>query len=69
LAATSGWTIDGVLDRLGRLRGPDDDRRAQLEKAVLELLAESATRRRSSTLPPTEPDDGTEHALWKLTSS
>ncbi|HEY3774177.1 MAG TPA: DNA topoisomerase IB [Solirubrobacteraceae bacterium] len=34
----SGWTIGGELDRLGRLRGPDDRRRARLEAAVLDLL-------------------------------
>jgi DNA topoisomerase I len=34
----SGWTIGGELDRIGRLRGPDDRRRAQLEHAVLDLL-------------------------------
>ena len=34
----SGWTIGGELDRIGRLRGPDDRRRARLETAVLDLL-------------------------------
>ncbi|MGI8713244.1 MAG: DNA topoisomerase IB [Solirubrobacteraceae bacterium] len=34
----SGWTIGGELDRVGALRGPDDRRRARLEKAVLDLL-------------------------------
>jgi DNA topoisomerase IB len=34
----SGWTIGGELDRIGRLRGPDDRRRARLEDAVLDLL-------------------------------
>jgi DNA topoisomerase-1 len=34
----SGWTIGGELDRIGRLRGPDDRRRARLENAVLDLL-------------------------------
>lgn len=34
----SGWTIGGELDRSGALDGPDDRRRARLEKAVLELL-------------------------------
>ncbi len=34
----SGWTIGGALDRVGALNGPDDRRRARLEKAVLELL-------------------------------
>jgi DNA topoisomerase I len=34
----SGWTIGGALDRIGPLNGPDDRRRARLEKAVLELL-------------------------------
>jgi DNA topoisomerase I len=34
----SGWTIGGALDRIGSLNGPDDRRRARLEKAVLELL-------------------------------
>ena len=34
----SGWTIGGELDRLGDLRGPDDRRRARLERAVLALL-------------------------------
>ena len=34
----SGWTIGGELDRIGRLRGPDDRRRARLEHAVLDLL-------------------------------
>jgi DNA topoisomerase IB len=34
----SGWTIGGELDRIGRLRGPDDRRRARLEAAVLDLL-------------------------------
>jgi DNA topoisomerase-1 len=34
----SGWTIGGELDRLGTLRGPDDRRRARVERAVLDLL-------------------------------
>jgi DNA topoisomerase-1 len=34
----SGWTIGGEIDRIGRLRGPDDRRRARLESAVLDLL-------------------------------
>jgi DNA topoisomerase-1 len=34
----SGWTIGGALDRIGGLQGPDDRRRARLEKAVLDLL-------------------------------
>ena len=34
----SGWTIGGELDRIGSLRGPDDRRRARLERAVLDLL-------------------------------
>jgi DNA topoisomerase I len=34
----SGWTIGGEVDRLGDLRGPDDRRRARLERAVLELM-------------------------------
>ncbi|HTU28558.1 MAG TPA: DNA topoisomerase IB [Solirubrobacteraceae bacterium] len=34
----SGWTIGGAVDRIGRLKGPDDRRRAQLEAAVLDLL-------------------------------
>ena len=34
----SGWTIGGELDRIGRLRGPDDRRRTHLENAVLDLL-------------------------------
>ncbi len=34
----SGWTIGGELDRIGTLRGPDDRRRARLERAVLDLL-------------------------------
>jgi DNA topoisomerase-1 len=34
----SGWTIGGEIDRIGRLRGPDDRRRARLEHAVLDLL-------------------------------
>jgi DNA topoisomerase-1 len=34
----SGWTIGGMLDRIGALDGPDDRRRARLEKAVLDLL-------------------------------
>ncbi len=34
----SGWTIGGALDRIGALDGPDDRRRARLEKAVLDLL-------------------------------
>jgi DNA topoisomerase IB len=34
----SGWTIGGAVDQLGELSGPDDRRRARLEKAVLELL-------------------------------
>ncbi|HET9124315.1 MAG TPA: DNA topoisomerase IB [Solirubrobacteraceae bacterium] len=34
----SGWTIGGELDRIGRLRGPDDRRRARLEAAVIDLL-------------------------------
>jgi DNA topoisomerase-1 len=34
----SGWTIGGELDRIGELKGPDDRRRARLERAVLDLL-------------------------------
>jgi DNA topoisomerase I len=34
----SGWTIGGELDRIGRLRGPDDRRRTRVEHAVLDLL-------------------------------
>ncbi|MGA9856315.1 MAG: DNA topoisomerase IB [Solirubrobacteraceae bacterium] len=34
----SGWTIGGEIDRLGSLSGPDDRRRARLERAVLDLL-------------------------------
>jgi DNA topoisomerase I len=34
----SGWTIGGELDRIDRLRGPDDRRRTRLEHAVLDLL-------------------------------
>lgn len=34
----SGWTIGGALDRIGSLEGPDDRRRARLERAVLDLL-------------------------------
>jgi DNA topoisomerase-1 len=34
----SGWTIGGALDRIGKLDGPDDRRRARLERAVLDLL-------------------------------
>jgi DNA topoisomerase IB len=34
----SGWTIGGEIDRIGRLRGPDDRRRARLEAAVIDLL-------------------------------
>jgi len=34
----SGWTIGGALDRVGSLDGPDDQRRARLETAVLDLL-------------------------------
>jgi DNA topoisomerase-1 len=34
----SGWTIGGEVDRIGGLKGPDDRRRARLERAVLELL-------------------------------
>ena len=36
----SGWTIGGEVDRLGGLGGPDDRRRARLERAVLDLLAD-----------------------------
>lgn len=34
----SGWTIGGALDQIGSLNGPDDRRRARLERAVLDLL-------------------------------
>jgi hypothetical protein len=34
----SGWTIGRELDRIGRLGGPDDRRRAQPEAAVIDLL-------------------------------
>ena len=34
----SGWTIGGAVDRIGSLDGPDDRRRARLERAVLDLL-------------------------------
>jgi DNA topoisomerase-1 len=36
----SGWTIGGELDRIGALDGPDDRRRARLERAVLDLLSD-----------------------------
>lgn len=49
----SGWTIGGELDRIGRLRGPDDHRRARLEHAVLDLLdddhASAAVKRLADT--------------------
>jgi DNA topoisomerase IB len=32
------WTIGGAIDRIGSLNGPDDRRRARLERAVLDLL-------------------------------
>jgi DNA topoisomerase IB len=41
----SGWTIGGELDRIGRLRGPDDRRRARLEAAVLDLLHDNRASR------------------------
>lgn len=34
----SGWTIGGAMEEIGSLRGPDDRKRARLERAVLELL-------------------------------
>ena len=34
----SGWTIGAELDRIGGLDGPDDRRRARLERAVIDLL-------------------------------
>jgi DNA topoisomerase-1 len=34
----SGWTIAGELKRIGSLDGPDDRRRARLERAVQDLL-------------------------------
>jgi DNA topoisomerase IB len=34
----SGWTIGAAVDRIGGLSGPDERRRARLEKAVLDLL-------------------------------
>jgi hypothetical protein len=34
----SGWTIGAAVDRQGSPEGPDDRRRARLEKAVLDLL-------------------------------
>ena len=34
----SGWTIGAELDRIGGLSGPDDRRRARLERAVIDLL-------------------------------
>ena len=34
----SGWTIGAAVDRIGSLNGPDDRRRARLERAVLDLL-------------------------------
>jgi DNA topoisomerase I len=34
----SGWTIGAAVDRIGSLDGPDDRRRARLERAVLDLL-------------------------------
>ncbi len=34
----SGWTIGAEVDRIGSLNGPDDRRRARLERAVLDLL-------------------------------
>jgi DNA topoisomerase I len=49
----SGWTIGGALDRIGALDGPDDRRRARLEKAVLDLLHDdrgSAAVQRFATL-------------------
>jgi DNA topoisomerase IB len=41
----SGWTIGGELDRIGALRGPDDRRRARLERAVLDLLDDNHASR------------------------
>jgi DNA topoisomerase-1 len=49
----SGWTIGGELDRMGSLQGPDDRRRARLERAVLDLLFDdraSAAVERSEAL-------------------
>jgi DNA topoisomerase-1 len=43
----SGWTIAGALDRIPRLDPSDDRVRAQIESAVLDLLAD---RRGSSAL-------------------
>jgi DNA topoisomerase IB len=34
----SGWTIGAELDRIGSVRGPDDRRRARLERAALDLI-------------------------------
>ncbi len=41
----SRWTIGGELDRIGALDGPDDRRRARLEKAVLALLDDDRASR------------------------
>jgi hypothetical protein len=47
----SGWTIGGALDRIGPLDGPDNRRRARLERAVLDLVDD---RRDSSAVQRTE---------------
>ncbi|MDQ6729775.1 MAG: DNA topoisomerase IB [Actinomycetota bacterium] len=50
----SGWTIGGELDRSGALDGPDDRRRARLEKAVLELLDDARSSRAVERLAPAQ---------------
>jgi DNA topoisomerase-1 len=49
----SGWTIGGEVERIGRLTGPDDRRRARLEAAVLDLL-------RDDRASPAVTHDGTQ---------
>ncbi len=51
----SGWTIGGELDRIGALRGPDDRRRARLERAVLDLLGDQRSSPAVERYTVTEP--------------
>ena len=37
----SGWTIAGVLERIGKLDPTDDNARARIERSVLDLLSEN----------------------------
>ena len=51
----SGWTIGAELDRIGSLRGPDDRRRARLERAVLDLIEDDRDSSAVERFAPADP--------------